>query len=432
MEIFAAALSIIEESLWSYIGLPIILILGVLLTIRFKMPQISRAYEIFSSLTDEETATEKVPIGGVTSLQAFFTTIGGCIGIGNIVGVCVAIQIGGPGALLWMWVAAFLGMMIKYSEVYLGLKFRVRAADGSYAGGPMFFLRKAFKSPFFAVLVTVLLALYGVEIYMFRVVTESIVSNWSLPSFYVVCGLLFLVLFAGSGGIARVGKICSWMIPLFIVLYVGMCAYILAIYSSNIVPAFKLILISAFNPKAALGGAAASLLLTMFQGVARGCYSGDVGIGYASMIFAEVSSNNFKRQGRLAILGIFIDTFVICTATTLIIVVSEAWRVPMAASQLVQFALAAHIPYMHIFMPIFIFLLGYSTMIAFFCVGLKCASYLSADYGKKIYYAYAALIFLIFSYVEQSTAMSVMSIAGALLLIVNVYGIYKLRDEIEI
>ena len=176
---FFSIFETVDEILWSYLSLPVILIIGVFLTLRFRFAQLLRAREIWRTFLELNTMKPEQGSRGVGPLQAFFTSIGGCIGIGNVVAVCTAVQVGGPGAVFWMWVAAFLGMLIKYSEVYLGVRFRVANRHGSYDGGPMYYLQELSRfRGWLPAVVCILLALYGTEVYMFRVVTDSIVVNW--------------------------------------------------------------------------------------------------------------------------------------------------------------------------------------------------------------------------------------------------------------
>ncbi|MBI2602805.1 MAG: sodium:alanine symporter family protein [Deltaproteobacteria bacterium] len=434
LDTFFAYLALLDNFLWSYLGFTLIALLGTYLTLRFRFAQLLKFHKVtelfFSMLGSKASHPEE---RGVHPLSAFFASIGGCIGVGNIVAVCTAVQIGGPGAIFWIWVAAFLGMLIKYSEVYLGVKFRIPDAVGGYNGGPMFYLQRVFRTRLVPVLVAVFLAIYGTEIYMFNVVTDSIVTNFEVPHGLVVAGLLFLVFYAAAGGVDRVGKLSSVMIPLFIVSFLIMSSWVLFQNSEKIVPAFGELIRTAFSGHAAVGAFAGSgVLLTISQGMARGSYTGDIGVGYASVVQAEGREADPKQQASLAIFGIFLDTFVICSLSTLLVFVTGVWQEPISAAYLVQTALARYFPYMNFFMPFFLFLLGYSTIIAFFVVGLKCAKFLSPRWGSAVYHIYATIAFIVFSYVDQTKALTIMSISGACLVVINLYGIFKLRKEIEI
>src|ERR1700733_8503343 len=170
-------LSTIDEIFWGYFAFLLIMVFGLFLSWRSGFFQI-RALPYICKTFFQFLGTTHQGERGLHPLKAFFASTGGMIGIGNVVGIVTAIQIGGPGALVWVWIAGIIGAIVKYCEIYLGFKFRVENQEGGYDGGPMYFLRKAFKSPVFPLAVAFLLCIYGVEIYQFSVLTESISSNW--------------------------------------------------------------------------------------------------------------------------------------------------------------------------------------------------------------------------------------------------------------
>lgn len=422
----------VDAFLWGVPAILIIVALGLYLTIRSRAVQVRRFPAIvrhFCALVGTREKDER----GIHPLKAFFASIGGAIGIGNVIVICVAIQIGGPGALFWVWVTGFFGMMLKYAEVFLGMRFRVPNEKGGYDGGPMYFLQKAFpKGRWLALLVCFLLCIYGVEILMFSEMTSVISHNWHIPKWVVIPVLLVMVLGSAAGGIRLVGEICSALIPLFVVIFVGMAGWVLIVNAGQVPDLIATIFKSAFTGHAAVGGFAGSTVwVAMWQGAARGCYSGDVGIGYASVIHSESSTLRPQLQAGLAIFGIFLDTFVICTMSMLLILVTGAWTLPIDPGMLVQTALSHYFPYMRFFMPFLILLLGYSTMATIFCVGLKAADFISPKYGRKVYWVYAVVALLAFASVDPSTALLVMSLAGVCLLIVNLTGIFFLRRELR-
>lgn len=424
-------LEVFENTLWAFVAVPAIILLGLFLSIQSRFVQIvqfPKVVKTFFSLIFVHNKNK----GGVHPLQAFFACVGGCVGIGNIVGITTAVQIGGPGALLWIWVTAIAGMMIKYGEVFLGIRYRVANPEGGYNGGPMYFLQRVFKNSFIPNLVCVLLCIYGVEVYQFNVIVNSVTSNLNLNPYLVLAVLLALVIFAGSGGVRRVGNISGFIIPFFVVIYIGMGFWVLLHNYQNIPGVFKLIFDTAFTGHAAIGAfIGSSTMQAISQGVRRGCYTGDVGVGYASVIHSESFVKVPEKQASLVIFDIFLDTFMICTTSVLIILVTDIWHQPINSSLLVQTALAKYFPFMEWFMPLFLFLLGYSTINAYFCVGLKCAEYLNPQKGRAFYYVYAVLSLGAFALVDTSQAQTVMTIAGGLLLVFNCYGIFKLRNEIS-
>jgi len=420
-----------EDFLWGYLGAPIIIFLGLYLSWKSRFVQVRKFHVVVSRFLGYLTYKNREH-AGVHPLKAFFAAVGGCIGIGNIVGVCIAVQLGGPGALFWIWFTSLMGMMFKYAEVYLGIHYRERLADGQYRGGPMYFLRRAYRSSFLPMTVAGLLCIYGVEIYQFRVITQSLTDNFHWNEQITVLLLLFLVMFASSGGVKRVGAISGAIIPLFIFIYTAMGIYVL--YDNIYVLPQKIgeVFISAFTGHAAMGGFIGStMMLAMSHGIRRGAYSGDVGIGYSSVIHSQSSVTKPQNQASLVIFDMFLDSFVICTMTILIILVTDVWLMPIESGMLVQTALSAYFPYMNYFMPVFLFILGYSTINAYFVVGLNCAAYIFPKYGQHLFYVYAAFALVFFSFAETNQAMSVMAIVGCLLLIINCTGIIKLRREIK-
>lgn len=419
----------VDNYLWGYIALPSLLLLGLYLTVKSRFiqlrqfPHIIKTFLGFFSSKREDL--------GVHPLKAFFTCMGGCMGIGNVVAICTAAQIGGPGALFWIWVTALLGMILKYSEVYLGVRYRIPDGKGSFRGGPMFYLQSVFKKSWIPRLVCLLLCIYGVEIYQFSVVTTNLASNTSINKLFIAIALIGLIIVISRKGVRQVGKVAAIFIPFFVVCYLLMAAWVVLQNLSVIPHVFHTIITSAFSGHAAVGAfAGSSILLTASQGIRRSCYAGDVGIGYASVIHSEASTTKPENQAALAVMEIFLDSFVICTTSVVLVLITGVWQEPMDASLLVQNALAHYFPGMHYFMPLFLLLFGFTTLVAYFTAGIKCAEHLSPTFGRKLFYFYAICALLAFTYTEPAHALTVMSITAAVLLMLNLYGIYRLRHEI--
>jgi alanine or glycine:cation symporter, AGCS family len=340
LTVLTEQLDMLENLLWTYFGVPIVMLLGLYLSFKSNFFQIRHLPTVFKTffgfLQVRSTGNER----GVHPLNAFFAAVGGCVGIGNIVGICTAVQLGGPGALLWIWLTALVGMILKYSEVYLGLRYRIPNGQGGYNGGPMYFLTRVFKQTWVPQLVCLLLCVYGVEVYQFSVITNSVTTNLGFNSYLVIFVLLMLVIFAGSGGVRRVGNISSKSLPIFVFIYVGMGLWVLLNNIAAIPGVFKEIFVSAFNGHAALGGfAGAGIIATMSHGIRRGCYTGDIGVGYASVIHSESSAQVPEKQASLAIFDIFLDTFIVCTTSLFLILTTDIWHEPIEAGMLVQMAL---------------------------------------------------------------------------------------------
>lgn len=422
----------IDDFFWGYIAFVLILILGSVLTFKasfFQLRQIPSILKSFFQLMRRSSKGER----GVHPLKTFFASVGGMVGVGNIVGIVTAIQLGGPGALFWVWITGMIGAIVKYCEIYLGLKYRVENNAGGYDGGPMHFLKAAFKNRFIPLFVAGLLCIYGIEIYQFSVITDSVSANWGLNRYVVSLGLLALVLYASLGGVRRIGKIAIWIMPCFLLTYLAMSVWIVGMEMAQLPSVLATVFKSAFTGHAALGGFAGStVIVAIQQGISRAAYSADIGIGYDSIIQSESSIRQPQKQARLAILGVATDNL-ICTLSILVVLLSGIWtsETPIAGSLLVQTALSRYFPYMEVFMPLFLSIVGFTTIIAFFCVGLKCASYLLPKRGYALYVAYGTVSLFCSMFIRQTEALLIMSIAGSLLLITNLLGIFLLRKEVS-
>jgi AGCS family alanine or glycine:cation symporter len=416
---------------WGYLGFSGIILLGCYLTLTTRFFQI-RAFPHVVRTFFQAIFHPKGTARGLHPLQAFFASVGGMLGVGNVVGIVTAIQLGGPGALLWIWVAGFAGTLIKYSEIYLGLKYRVHNERHSYDGGPMYFLQRAFKAKWVPGVICILLCIYGAEIYQFNVVVETIAYSWDINRFMVAAGLLILVLYAAIGGVPRVAKLCSWIVPAFMLVYVTMSLWVIGHSLADLPAIFAMVFKSAFSGQAAVGGFAGSTMMLAIQnGMAGACYSADIGIGYDSTIQSESHTIHPGRQARMAFLGVCFDNF-ICTLSILVVLATGLWQTPLGSESapLVQIAFSRFFPLMDILMPLFILLLGYTTIIAYLIVGMKCARFLFPKNGSKFYLAYSVCVFTFFAFFDQTHALFVMRVAGALLLIINLAGIYRLRRDV--
>lgn len=422
--------SYINDLFLDYVAVFLIFFLGSYFTLKSRFLQITGLPKTVRDLVlSPQTSKAKSP--GTHPLKVFFASVGGMIGIGNVVAVATAVQIGGPGALFWVWMAALVGSLIKYSEIYLGHKYRVPNAQGGFDGGPMYFLRHAYQNRWVPILICILLCIYGTEVYQFSVIVDSVTSNWSIERIWVVPVFLGLVIYAGWGGVNRVGAVCASLLPLFSILYVLMSGYIFLTHLEELPSLLKVVLQSAFTGHAAMGGFAGSTaLMAIQQGLIRAAYSADIGIGYDSIIQSESRITESHRQARFAILGVFLDSFM-CTCSVLLILVTGVWNQSIPASHLVQTALSSYFPYMDIFMPLFIIVLGYTTLIAYFCVGLKCSRMIHPRYGQRVYFLYSIGALALFSFYTQTHALMLMAFAQTLILILNLSGIFRLRREVQ-
>ena len=421
----------LEDCAWGYIGIPIIIALGLFFSHKSRWAQLRCFGTIFRNFVSTFSAKDSTDPTALHPIRAFFASIGGSLGIGNVVAVAAAVQIGGPGTIVWIWATAIIGALIKYAEVFLGMSKR-RTTEGKTVGGPMIFLQEAFSSSWPAKIFCILLCIYSVEIYQFGVVSSITSQAMGISKWITALVFLAIIIVVERGGFRRVGAIASYMVPCLVAIYVLLGSYVL-IANSAVLPAiFSDILTSAFSSRAAEGAfIGSSLLLTMSQGVRRGCYSTDIGVGYASIIHSASASSKPIKQASLLIFEIFMDTFFVCTMSVLIVLVTGTWKEAIDPLLLIQTSLGRYFPGMEIFMPIFLSFLGYSVVTTYFSTGMYTIRYVLPKVGAKIFYPYAIVSFLLSTFVDITQAISVMSCVQFLLLGVNAFGIYRLRRDIS-
>ena len=268
---------------------------------------------------------------GMSSFQALATAIAAQVGTGNIAGAATAIAIGGPGAIFWMWVAAFLGMSTIYAEALMAQKYKQIGDDGVVTGGPVYYIRAAFKGAFGKVLAGIFAVLL---IFALGFMGNAVQSNSIAASFHTafgipqwIMGLIVAVLSIAvfSGGMKRIAKVTETIVPLMAGLYIVGSLVVIICNWRNIPLAFYEIFVGAFAPSAIAGGAiGATIKLALTKGVARGLFSNEAGMGSTPHAHAVAKVDHPVEQGHAAMIGVFIDTFVVLTMTALVIVTTRA------------------------------------------------------------------------------------------------------------
>lgn len=424
----------INNLYWSYIGWILVVIIGTYLTVISRGLQFRALYNFRHNLNAILSEAKNGGDGnGIHPLKLYFASVGGMVGLGNIVGISIALMIGGPGSIFWTLMASAFGMLLKYSEIYLGVKYRVRNDFGSFDGGPMYYLQKAFNTKFLAYTATLLICLYGVETYQFLVLVDRIEHSFELNRNVVIISLLALVIYTAMGGINRLANICTVLMPIFMILYILCTIYIIGANIDVVPEFFKTVMISAFQGQAPVGGFAGStMIIASYLGVSRTVYSGDIGVGYDSIVQSETKIVNPKKQATLAIYALFTDTL-ICVLTNTMLGVTGAWYKlnDLSPSDLVARTLSDYFPYSDIFTTFLLFFAGFTTIIAYLAAGTKCARFIHPKYGRIIYLLYAIVSFVLFCSFSQEKVIIFMELISGLLVLINVAGIFKLRKELE-
>jgi AGCS family alanine or glycine:cation symporter len=422
-----------DDFYWSYIGWALITGSGIYLTFLSKGLQFRALFNFRSNLKEIYKEGNNKENDGIHPFKLYFASVGGMVGLGNIVFISTAIMIGGPGSIFWTILASLSGMLLKYSEIYLGVKYRVQNPNGGFNGGPMYFLQKAFKPKIFAYVFAFLLCLYGVEISNFLIIVDRLEYSFEINRYVIIIALLIAVLYSALGGISRLANICTIIMPVFMLGYIIFSVYVIACNASLLPEFFKTVLVSAFTGHAQVGGFVGStMILSAYLGISKTVYSGDIGIGYDSIVQSETRIVNPKKQATLAIYALFTDTL-ICLLTNVMIGVTGTWYSlnHLVPSDVVAQLLSGYIPYSDLFMTLLLFFAGFTTIIAFLATGVKCAEFIHPKYGRIIYLMYAVFAFIFFCNFSQVNVMIIMGLLSGLLVLLNVCGILRLRKDIE-
>ncbi|MCQ2090304.1 MAG: sodium:alanine symporter family protein [Fibrobacter sp.] len=417
MEAFTAFLDTIDGFVW---GIPLILIVlfvGFLLTIRLGCLQVMNLPNALRYMLHNEKGGE----GEVSSFGALCTALAATIGTGNIVGVATAIGTGGPGALFWMEVAAFLGMATKYAEGLLAVKYRSVDKDGKVLGGPFFYIEHGLKERFGWNMkwMATLFAIFGVcagvmgigTITQVNGITSAMARLTPNASEFVniggnsvsittaIAGILVTAFsaFVIIGGLKRIAKVSTYIVPVMAILYIVACVLLLLLNFSHISEAIETIVRAAFNPSAVTGGVVGTIFIAMQKGIARGIFSNEAGLGSAPIAAAAAKTKEPVRQGLVCMTGTFFDTIIICTMTGLAIVVSGAWD-PKLGLEGVNITMEAFsrglsiIPGGAVIAPYFLAIalvfFAFTTILGWAYYSEKCLQYLIGSKKKKAILAY--------------------------------------------
>ncbi|HEM2825128.1 TPA: sodium:alanine symporter family protein [Streptococcus suis] len=389
LELFKA----INNLVW---GPPLLLLLvgtGVYFTLRLGVFQIGKLPTAFRLIFSSDQSGQ----GDVSSFAALCTALAATVGTGNIVGVATAITTGGPGALFWMWVAAFFGMATKYAEGFLAIKYRTKDANGQAAGGPMHYITLGMGQKwkplavFFAVS-GVLVALLGMGTFsQVNSIASSMSSSFGLAPQLVSIVTAISIAFFIFGGIEKISDVSTKIVPFMAILYILASLIVLVVHWNELLPTLGLVLKSAFSPAAAVGGFVGATVKEAIQrGIARGVFSNESGLGSAPIAAAAAKSDNPVEQGLISMTGTFIDTIIICTLTGLTILVTGQWSVEgLEGAPLTQAAFATVFGNTgSIALTISLVLFAFTTILGWSYYGERCIEFL---FGTKSILPYRLL-----------------------------------------
>ncbi len=348
--------------------------------------------------------------GDVNHFKALTTALSATVGTGNIVGVALAIYLGGPGAVFWIWVTGFLGMMLKYAEVTLAQKYRKFNSDGTVSGGPMYYMEYGLKdrlgkwAKILAVVfasATILCSLGTGNMAQSNSMSDAMLTSYNIPNWISGLVITSLVLLVVIGGIKRIADVTSRLVPFMAIIYVGATLTVLVAMHEHVPAAFSLIFHDAFTGSAAAGGfVGSSFIMTLIWGVRRGLFSNEAGQGSAPIAHAAARTRYPAREGIVALLEPLIDTILICTMTALMIIVTDTWESQtMGVGMTVEAmniglhrfgidGLGGHI------IAFGLLLFAFSTIISWSYYGSRAAIYLIGEKAVKPYlYIYGLFVF---------------------------------------
>lgn len=330
MQTLSQLLDRINSIIWGNWLLIVLLGIGLLYTVLSRFVQIRRfPYIMRKTLLEpwkqKKAAAENGDDRSISSFQALCTAVASCVGSGNIVGVSTAVLAGGLGAIFWMWVAAFVGMATKYGEIILGLLYRVKDEDGNYTGGPMYYIRDGLHAPILASLCAVFMVIQiiGGNFIQSNTIGSVMQNHFHVPELITGLVLVVLIFTVSAGGLKRLTHITQNLVPAMALLYVVSGLLIILFNITRLPAVLSNIVTSAFGWRPMLGGATGSMIIVMQKGIARGLYSNEAGEGSAPVIHSAANVQHPVEQGITGVTEVFLDTFVICTISGLVLGVTD-------------------------------------------------------------------------------------------------------------
>lgn len=448
-KIIGSIIDSVDSFVWGPVMLVLLVGTGIFLTIKLKfMPWRNLGYALHSVLS-KEARTTKRGHGDVSPFSALMTALAATIGTGNIIGVATAMFSGGPGALVWMWISAAFGLTTKFSECMLAIKYREANSKGEMSGGPMYTMKNAFKNKTFGKTLGFLFALFAVlasfgigNMTQGNSISGALQETFNIPTMatgIVITALVFLIV---VGGIKRISKISSVIVPCMAVFYVIAGIVVILLNVKNLPHGLYLIFTMAFSPKAVAGGMLGTITVSVMNairyGVARGVFSNEAGLGSAAITAAAATTDDPVRQGYINMTGTFFDTIVVCSITGLAIASSGvlgsvgADGAPLKGIALTMAAFSSVLgPFGKYLVSIGIILFAFSTIIGWEYHGEKAFEYLAKDQKYNIIYR---VIFSLVVYIGATQTLDIVwnfsDIMNALMAIPNLICMLLLSNVI--
>ena len=423
----------IDSLVWGPVTIILLVGTGLFLTLLVKAIQVRRFFYAWNLISGKYDNPEDE--GEITHFQALSAALSATIGTGNIAGVGTAIALGGPGAVFWMWVTAVFGMCLKYGECLLSLNYRTIHEDGKVGAGPMYYLEKGLGQKWLGILFALfaVIASFGIgNMVQANSVAEPVLKYFHVPKIatgLIIGGLVFAVI---VGGIKRIGRVASKLVPFMSVFYILGALIVIALRYTEVPHAFYLIFSDAFTGSSATGGfAGAAVAQAIRMGVARGLFSNEAGLGSAPIAHGAAQTQEPVREGLVAMLGPFIDTLMICTMTALVILVSGAYTSGLNGANLTAQGFTIGLPIVGGYIvAIGIIFFAFSTAISWSYYGDRCVDYLLGTKWVMPYRVLYCILLPVGAAVELKVVWKISDIFNALMAWPNLIGLILLSPVI--
>ena len=427
----------INGILWSYVLIFLLCGTGIYFTFRLKFVQLRKfgdaCRHAFGGIT---LFGEKAGKEGMSSFQSLATAIAAQVGTGNLAGAATAIASGGPGAIFWMWISAFFGMSTIFAEAVLAQIYKERDVDGQVVGGPAYYISKGFGSKglaaFFSIAIIIALGFIG-NMVQSNSISDAFQTAFNMPSLYVGIGLALLAGLIFFGGISRIASFTEKVVPLMALLYIIGGVIVLVMNIEMLIPAFKMIFVGAFNPRAATGGLiGATVKEAMRYGVARGLFSNEAGMGSTPHAHAVAKVDHPAEQGLMAIIGVFIDTFIVLNITAFVILVTGTLDGQTTGIALTQNAFTnAFGGFGNTFVAICLFFFAFSTVIGWYFFGEANIRYLFGLKGLTPYRILVMIFIVLGSTLKVNLVWELADTFNGLMVIPNLIAVLGLAKVVS-
>ncbi len=449
LDIIESVNTSVNNFIWGVPAMICIIGVGLYLSLRTRFIQIRKFSYALKSTLGKIFQKQQASNGALTPFQAVCTALAATVGTGNIAGVAGAIAIGGPGAVFWMWISAFLGMCTKFSEVTLAVHFRERNKDGDYVGGPMYYIKNglakhwhwlAFVFSAFGVLtvfgtgnatqVNTITTAINSALINFHILNPSYTKTSNLILGIIIAVLVGLILL---GGIKRIGSVTEKLVPFMAVIYIVLSLGVIVLNIQRVPEVFASIFTGAFHPSSVTGGIVGSFFLSMKKGVARGIFSNEAGLGTGSIAHACADTDEPVKQGLFGIFEVFTDTIVICTLTALVILCSG---VPIdygnaAGAELTILGLTStYGSWISIFTAVALCCFAFSTIIGWGLYGARCIEFLFSSRVIKPFMIVYSLVSILGATINLGLLWSIAETFNGLMSIPNLIALFLLSGTV--